>query len=474
MPTLLHISDLHRTADPRLDNDELLAAITSDSRRWEQEDIPQPDLVVVSGDLIQGAGSSASDPDADIAGQYLEASRFLQSLAEEFVGSDKSRVMVVPGNHDVSWHRALAAMKPLQKCPDGIRDRAFKADSRLRWNWSNQQAYQIVDDRTYESRFQHFREFQEAFYEGVDPCPLSHGCQDLVFLNHPCLGMAVAGFASWNGTDCFCHVGEIKVEALTVSRRLLEESKAPLGIAVWHHSLVGGPRASDYMDERVTHRLIDFGFNVGLHGHQHFPGAAPFELRLPNLTSMVVVGAGSIAVGDRELPTGERRQFNLVCIDPERDKVTVHVREMSEAGVFMASFRNDFGGKSYSKLTFGRSAMRPRRATVTRILDDAMTAVAQGDFTRALDLSAEIDASHSQHRRQIIIRSLDGLAREQELIEFLDRPQNAEEAAMLISLLLKLGQFDDAEVGLRSVSQWLDASLIDQLRASIAVGRMSA
>lgn len=50
VPTLLHISDLHRTADPRVSNDELLAAISSDAARWESEGIPRPDLLVVSGD----------------------------------------------------------------------------------------------------------------------------------------------------------------------------------------------------------------------------------------------------------------------------------------------------------------------------------------------------------------------------------------------------------------------------------------
>ena len=35
-------------------NDDLLAAIASDATRWESEAIPRPDLIVVSGDVIQG------------------------------------------------------------------------------------------------------------------------------------------------------------------------------------------------------------------------------------------------------------------------------------------------------------------------------------------------------------------------------------------------------------------------------------
>ncbi len=52
VPTILHISDLHRTAGPQLSNDELLPALVSDAIRWRAEGIPRPDLVAVSGDLV--------------------------------------------------------------------------------------------------------------------------------------------------------------------------------------------------------------------------------------------------------------------------------------------------------------------------------------------------------------------------------------------------------------------------------------
>ena len=106
MPTLLHISDLHRTSGPRLSNDDLLAAIASDATRWSGEGIPSPDLVVVSGDLVQGVSIGTPDPDSEIAAQYSEACDFLRRLAAEFVDSDRSRVVIIPGNHDVHWGRA--------------------------------------------------------------------------------------------------------------------------------------------------------------------------------------------------------------------------------------------------------------------------------------------------------------------------------------------------------------------------------
>ncbi len=74
-------------------------------------------LIVVSGDLIQGAGPGSTDPEAEIAAQYVEADDFLRRLAVEFVDGDLNRVVLVPGNHDVSWSRARSAMAPASSVP---------------------------------------------------------------------------------------------------------------------------------------------------------------------------------------------------------------------------------------------------------------------------------------------------------------------------------------------------------------------
>ena len=251
MPTLLHISDLHRTSTPRLNNDELLSAILSDARRWEQEGIPRPELIVVSGDLVQGANMDYPKSDSEIETQYAEVEVFLQQLTGELVGSDRSKVIIVPGNHDVHWSRARQAMRLLEASPENIGVTAFEANSTTRWNWKEQKAYEISDSNLYESRFDHFRRFRADFYAGLDPSPLSHG-RDTVYFEYPSLGLGVVGFASWHGNDCFCYVGEIDSQALALSQRLLEESQAPVAIAVWHHGVTGGPRSHDYMDARTV------------------------------------------------------------------------------------------------------------------------------------------------------------------------------------------------------------------------------
>ena len=207
-------------------------------RGGAEREIPSPDLIVVSGDIVQGVSIGTTDPDSEIAAQYTEACDFLRRLAVKFVDSDRSRVVIIPGNHDVDWGRARNAMEPLTACPNKIGIKAFEASSNVRWDWKEQKAYKISDSDQYESRFKHFRQFQAEFYSGLDPSPLSHRDGDLVFAEYPSLGLVIVGFASWHGNDCFCHVGEINSASLASSRELLVGSNAPVAVAVWHHNIV--------------------------------------------------------------------------------------------------------------------------------------------------------------------------------------------------------------------------------------------
>lgn len=473
MRTVLHISDLHRTSGHHLSNDELFSALVSDATRWDAEGIPRPDLIVVSGDLVQGAPMDAPDADAEVDAQYREVGDFLKRLSEAFLNADRSRMVIVPGNHDVHWRRSRDSLNPIDPCPEGIATKAFQPTSGLRWNWTDRESYEISDQDLYESRFEHFRRFRKDFYEGIEANPFSCGDEDLLSFEFPELDLLIVGFSSWYGNDCFCRVGEIAPTSLALSQRIVAGSSMAVAVAVWHHSISGGPRSHDYMDQRVVHRLIDFGFTVGLHGHQHYPGAAPFELRLPNLTSMAVVGAGSLAVGDKELPMGERRQFNVVVIDPDSESIKVHVRGMSAAGVFTGSHRDDFGGNTFIELTLPVSRPNSRRPGIRRRLDDAIGAVAERRFGDALESITDLPPARATEGRRIQIEALRGLGREQQLIEVLNPPQNVDEVVELISLLLDAGRFDEARDVLEGSSPSLPPSVLNDLSAAISAREIS-
>jgi 3',5'-cyclic AMP phosphodiesterase CpdA len=59
-------------------------------------------MIIVSGDIIQGIRLDVSDPEKKLREQYQEALDFLSKLTDRFVGGDRNRVIVVPGNRDVS------------------------------------------------------------------------------------------------------------------------------------------------------------------------------------------------------------------------------------------------------------------------------------------------------------------------------------------------------------------------------------
>ena len=201
--------------------------------------------------------------------------------------------------------------------------------------------------------------------------------------------------------------------------------------------------------------------------------AAPFEIRLPNRTAMAIVSAGSLAVGDRELPMGENRQFNVVVIDPDREKVSVHARAMSYAGVFGKSHRDDFGGQSYIELDLPISPARPKAPTDTQLVDDAMTAIATKRFNDALSLLPKISFSREHEKRLIKIEALSGLGRHDDLIECLNPPQTADEVARGVALLLDAGRIEEAKTLLETTSKLIDRSLYQDLAAVIAAREVS-
>src|SRR5688572_7574245 len=98
MPNVLHLSDIHRTPDDRSSNDSILLALERDLETNVLPEVGSIDAVVVSGDVTQSAEPA----------QYAEAETFLRQLLDS-LGLETTRLLVVPGNHDVHWPTAAAA-----------------------------------------------------------------------------------------------------------------------------------------------------------------------------------------------------------------------------------------------------------------------------------------------------------------------------------------------------------------------------
>jgi len=459
-----------------LDNDTLFALIDADSNRWRLEGIESPDLLIASGDVVQGVPMDATDFHTELTGQYEEAHDFLVRLTERFFDGDRQRVVVVPGNHDVCWPMSRSAMQPLSTTPDRIESRGLLPASGVRWDWNEQQAFEIAGVDQYDNRLTHFREFRRNFYQDVTPNPLRHD-QDLLHIEWEDLDLMAVGFSSWHGNDCFCPVGDIEPRLLAAAQGLVAESEMSTAVAVWHHNIAGGPHDRDYMDDRVVHRLIDAGFVLGLHGHQHRADAAPYELRLPNMSSMCVVSAGSLCVGDAEIPTGENRQFNLVDVQPYEQTVTIHVRQMSGSGLFARANKMEFGGNPYLTLELPMALSRAvNPGSVSRLIDEAFAEIAEGGHDRAIGLldRAERRGATTDLTRIPRLEAYSGCGKTNAVIDLIGgEPRSADEVAQLVAALVTSERHDEAQTFLEQ-SDRIDEATRAALMGRIEMGRAAS
>ena len=163
--SILHISDIHKNAGVKLGS--LLHSLIRDKERWEEEGIRLPDYIVLSGDVIQGGPT-----DAEIEAQYVEAEAFLSDLCKEFLDNHRERMIIVPGNHDVSWPHSGNCMDLEPITDDSIKlYREHKHP--LRWDWDGRLLYKIKDDGSYAHRFDKFIEFYNRFFDGIRAYPVN-------------------------------------------------------------------------------------------------------------------------------------------------------------------------------------------------------------------------------------------------------------------------------------------------------------
>jgi hypothetical protein len=449
--SILHVSDLHRSPGEPIDNDELISTLVADRDRYRTEEpaVPAPEAVVVSGDLIQGARLDAADPDAEIREQYEVAVDFLTRLADRFAGGDRSRVVVVPGNHDVAWAIARGAMEPIAATavPADLGPAAFGPLSELRWNWKERGLYRIVNRSLYEQRFRYYTAAVDSFYgDSVPPCDPGAYYRLFELFDRR---VGVAAFNSCDGNDCFAFHGHIPQAAVARAHMELHDSRAgyDLLMAVWHHSIEGAPYASDYMDVEVVHALIGKGFRLALHGHQHRAEANTRYVHLPDQVPMAVVSAGSLCAGRRQLPTGTGRQYNVIEFDDDFARGRVHVREMVVATVFAPAIRPQFGGRSYVDLDLGRDPDEAVGARLVRegaVVADAERAIADGRYDDAAMLLAALRPPSGSFPRALLTRVINDGRLWESASGMIGEPANADELAVLVRAHAETGKHADA------------------------------
>jgi len=337
--SILHISDLHRNPLQLVSNDALLNSLENDLHRYSREPIPipKPNLIIVSGDLVRGL--EEKEPLNQIYLQYEEAATFLSRLADILLGGDKEKIVIAPGNHDVCWYYSRASMKQIQMQDKGVveeKRRLLKimveGDSNIRWSWNTFEFLQIEDQALYQRAFEPFSSFYTNFYEGKRNYTLDPSDQYDVF-DYPDISTTVVAFNSCYNNDHCNTVGRIHPDCISTAIRKLRDPQyfGRLLLAVWHHNVKGSPLEANYMDSRCLKNLIEAGFSLGFHGHQHYTEVIEEYSSCLTGDKSYFISTGTLCGSRYQLPSGKPRQYNIMQVDQAQLKALVHVREMKES-----------------------------------------------------------------------------------------------------------------------------------------------
>jgi hypothetical protein len=465
--SILQISDLHRSPQAPLTNAELISALVEDRNRYihEEPKITVPEAIVVCGDIIQGVPIGTNDYINQLKQQYTIAEEFLGELTNRFLDGDRSRIVIVPGNHDIDWNTAQKAFEPVdpKNIPQNLSSELYSDQSDYRLDWKSLTLLRIADRDLYEQRFDAFWRFFEKFYAGVSDLLSVHPRSDANLFSL-CEGrVGLAAFNSCYNNDCYAFHGLIRREVIAQSYLTFNDPRHifDLLIAVWHHSIEGPPYHTDYMDIDIVRGMIGRGFRLGLYGHQHKTQITPQQIWLPDRDRMAVISAGSLSAATKDLPSGVNRQYNILEISPDFRSVYVHVRSMNIANLFSRGYLPEFGGASFAHLDW-----EPQRnpvggainsdATRTRlVVEEAESAKKTNNPSRAVELLLGINLPEGSYERQLLLDAALDAKDWQAIISVTTKPYNIHELVQRVEACIMVHEYTSATDALDNYSKEL-------------------
>jgi predicted phosphodiesterase len=453
---ILQISDLHSSKANSVGNLALLDSIITDLQYIDE--VEKIDIIVVCGDIVQGIHSDDIKQIDEIDAQYAEASGFLTMLCDKFVEGDRERVVIVPGNHDISWPHSKNSMrmKPIEVESDKRKlfTRTFIREmrtpgSKTRWSWDELCFMEINQQDRYTKRLEQFCRFFDSFYNNPRTYSATPGSQFSIY-DYPELNITVLGLNSCDSLDHCNAIGRFNPDALAKSMTELKkpEYNQRVKIAVWHHGLYGSPYRSDYLDPLAMQNLIANLFSVGLHGHQHIPDFL-FEFgRFGYETKMIVVGTGTLSGPPAILPPGQMRSYNIISIDVENEHITLYPREMAQS-----SFENPVWKKKYlqytnvypiveklyaNKLPTGQSVLT---VDTFKAIADAENFIGLGDYQKAIEILETLDPL-DELARKLLVECYFELGKNDRIIEVLHNPSSVSEAIYVLGAADELNNIE--------------------------------
>jgi len=472
--SILHLSDLHRDLHDELDNEALLESLAVDARQFPTQipPISTPDICVVSGDLVYGVPKDYADYDKEINRQYSQTEEFLVRLADSRFNGDRSRIVIIPGNHDVAFPVVMQSTEFVETPVKAEEKRAlvsklFQPHSPVRWSWEDLCFYQICDQGIYAKRLEHFAAFYSRFYQGSRTFSLDPGAQFDVF-DFPDLNLSVAALNSCHENDPLNRAGNINSKALAQVTRALTESDrvGRILVATWHHSLSGPPNQNDYMNANLIQHLIDAGISVGLHGHQHSAECLDERYKMgPKSRKMTIISAGTLCSGPKHLKTGHARGYNVVELDSNLARGLVHQRKMAN-DIFDAPIwgpgQFNLTGRSFVEFDLSPPLIAPSADNAEeKALREAEEKIGQKLWKEAVEALKSV--KNSPLARIFILKALQEINDNDLVMGTLWPPEKADEIVLVGGAILETKDKDKAAdfVQLSAVSGSTDSSVID-------------
>jgi len=429
--SILHISDLHRITKDNVDC--LRASFEVEKDYYSRKGIPQPSFVVVSGDIINGSNEQdAVKAREEIRAQYQVASQFLVGLCEVFFDGCRDRVIIVPGNHDMSRYASIQSMSKIDAGDlSPFVNSLWEENSNIRWSWKDLSFYNITDIDVYNARFQDFIDFYDDFYRqgGVNRSfPKDHERQSYM-IDYKKENVTFACFNSCYHLDHLQGSGYISPNSLSsLSRELLAKKRqGRFIVAVWHHHTQGLPKENNYLNYHILDNMTKYGIRLALHGHQHISGILNEYRDIFTQEQMWLVSAGTVYGNTSDMVPGTKRQFNLLRV--EREDTTCKITLQSRIDITMQNhepvWEDGLIGRSNKTEYSFNVELEPieikeedevLNAEINRIGREAERT---GNFALAIDQLLGLDINHP------IVRSF--------LVDYLIKDNNSQRTIELLS-----------------------------------------
>jgi len=430
--SILHISDLHKRDEDDYDN--LLQSMKEDCEKYVLKyNLTKPKIIIVSGDIVKGGKPE------EISSQYDQASEFLNNLTEFFLENDKTRIIIVPGNHDVDWNKSKISMRKQDKT-EKVLDK-IKNDPQIRWSWDELCLYRIIDEDMYNSRMNSFIAFYNNFYSGIRSYSKEPKEQYQIY-DIPNLNIACVAYNSCYRNDHLNWAGCIHPSCITKSSDELVylHKKGRLLVGVWHHHTSGLPKENNYLDYRILKTMIDKNIQIGLFGHQHLCNIVNEYKNVIDDKRILLIGAGTL-YGDRNsLPPNTQRQYNIIVIQYNETDINCKflIRE-DKSQAFEIPMWDEGKIEGTLSSSWSTSLIKPKQPDIEIVLNQIIVETEKNNnIDSAIEQLIKMDTSNSLVRK-ILLEYLDKKKYNNLIYQYYGLPENNTEAIFLMEAVSELG-----------------------------------